>query len=330
MGYPESYNELEQWRDELRRSRSGAEIIRAIEGRIAGEGDPERGDILNRLLLQEHLAQGNSAAAEEIRARDPSRQIYRWHEGLRESDNEIEIIAAIKERIRTESHPVSLHALRLLLAREHRERGDYIAAEAIYLADAEAGCDPWRSLICLASQKLFEEELPIEAVPIIDRAVAAAMAAGVFRREALGMKARIAVALRDYAVVENVLRQIMALTLTRGHADIGVERDFFDCLPLNSINPEIARAYDEYCRARARRRAAAAEEIDEFILLSARIQWLKVSRIIAEVLEECEHRQLAADEWAVAGRIRIMAADGRLKTHGDLAHWRDSEVRLST
>jgi hypothetical protein len=165
-------------------------------------------------------------------------------------------------------------------------------------------------------------------MPIVDRAVAAAMAAGVFRREALGVKARVAVELRDFVLVENVLQQIMALIFTRGNADIGVERDFFDRLPFGSIDPDVARAYDEYCLARGRRQAAATEEIDQLILSSVHVKWLKVASIIRTVIKKCERRQLATDEYVVAYRIRIMAADGRLEAQGNLAHRRHSEVRL--
>jgi len=328
MGYPESYNELEHWRDELRRSLSKAEIVQAIESRIARESDPERRHILDRFLLQEHIAQGNSAAAEEVRARDPIERIHRWRDECRQGDREAEIIGAIEDRIRTEAHAASRHVLRLLLAEEHRDRGNYVAAETVYLADAEAGPYSWRPLISLASQKLWEEGRPDQAMPIIDRAVDAAMTAGVFRREALGMKARAAVALRDFAMVENAVKQIMALNFTRGNADIGAERDFFDCLPPGSIDPHVARAYDEYCLARGRRRAAVAEEIDRLILSSTRAEWLNVARVVTAVIKECERRRLSTDEYFVAHRIRILVAHGRLGAQGNLAHWRHSEVRL--
>jgi len=327
MGYPESFNELEQWRNQLRGSLAGAEIIRAIEARMAGEADPERREILEGLLLQEHVAQGNSAAVEEARARDPIREIYRWRDEWRESDRETDVVPALEERIRTEQHPAKLHALRSLLASAHRDRGDYVAAEAVYLADAETGHDRWRPLIALANQKLYDEARPEDAMRVIDRAVAAAMAAGLFRREALGVKARIAAELEDYAAVENVLRQIMALAFTRGNADVGAERDFLDRLPPASIDPAVARAYDEYCRARGRRQTAADAQIDAFILSSARARWLKVARVIADVRKECERSGLAADEHHVSSRIRVMAADGRLEGRGNLAHWRFSEVR---
>ena len=85
---------------------------------------------------------------------------------------------------------------------------------------------------------------------IIDKAIEVAMRAGVYRRHALAYKARIASRLQDYRALEAALRDIMSLRFTPGNFDIGRERDFFDDLPPGSIDPEVARQYDEYCRAK--------------------------------------------------------------------------------
>ncbi len=317
MGYSESFNELEQWRDELRRSLSGDGTISAIEARIAQEADPDRLLILDRFLAQEHAALGHHAAAAAIRARRPDQEILRWHDDWRESHLESDVVAALEERIRGEAHPLRLHTLRWLLADEHRARGNFLAAEAVSLADADANPDSARPLIALASQKLHDENLPEEAMRVIDRAVAAALRSGLFRREALGVKARIALELADYRAVEDVLRQIMGLTVTRGHMDIGAERDFFDRLPPGSVDPEVARAYDDYCRARGRRRTASTQEIDGFILAAVRPQWLKVARIIADVLKDCERNDVASRDDTIAVRIQALVAGGRLEAQGD-------------
>jgi hypothetical protein len=66
----------------------------------------------------------------------------------------------------------------------------------------------------------------------------------------LGTKARIALRLRDYRLVEDVLKQIMQLQFARENADIGAERDFLDALPPHSIDPAVARQYHEYCHSR--------------------------------------------------------------------------------
>ena len=240
-----------------------------------------------------------------------------------------DVVAALEEKIRGEAHPLRLHTLRWLLADEHRARGNFLAAEAVSLADADANPDSARPLIALASQKLHDENLPEEAMRVIDRAVAAALRSGLFRREALGVKARIALELADYRAVEDVLRQIMGLTVTRGHMDIGAERDFFDRLPPGSVDPEVARAYDDYCRARGRRRTASTQEIDGFILAAVRPQWLKVARIIADVLKDCERNDVASRDDTIAVRIQALVAGGRLEAQGDLKRWRYSEVRLA-
>ena len=86
MSYPESLNELEQWRDELRRSLSGDALIKAIEARSVQEA--ERVDILDQFLAQEHAALGSHAAAEAVRGRNPDLEVIRWHDRWREQNLE--------------------------------------------------------------------------------------------------------------------------------------------------------------------------------------------------------------------------------------------------
>ena len=95
MGYPESFNELEQWRDELRKSLSGAGIIAAIEERRAQETDSDRVFILDHFIAEEHTAVGSRAAAEAVRARSPDLEIHRWHDDWRDRDPDADIVPAL-------------------------------------------------------------------------------------------------------------------------------------------------------------------------------------------------------------------------------------------
>jgi Protein of unknown function len=327
MGYPESFNELEQWWDTVRLTSDGDAGIRAIEDRIAQETDPERRQILHRFLYQEYVAQGRQEAADAIRGLDPIEPLIRWYEEWRRDSHDVDIVPALEERIRTETDAARLRHLRFLLASEHQQRGDYAAAEAVHLADIAANPDEPMPLIFLAGQKLYQEEKPEAALPIIDRAIEVAMRTGMFRRHALATKARIALALNDHAAVEDVLLRIMALTFTRGNADIGVERDFFDRLPPGSIDPQVATAYEEYCRARGQTRTTTQYSIDRMVQRFAKPNWLKVARIIADVLGACERRQMDTSADAVADSIRFLVEQGKLEAQGDLARWRFSEVR---
>jgi hypothetical protein len=327
MGYPESFNELEQWWDTVRLTSDGDAVIHAIEDRIGQESDPERREILHRFLYQEYVAQGRQEAADAIRGLDPIKPLIRWYEEWRRGPRDVDIIPALEERIRTETDAARLQHLRFLLASEHQDRGDYAAAEAVHLADIAANPDKPMPLIFLADQKLYREEKPEAALPIIDRAIAVAMRTGMFRRHALATKARIALALNDHAAVEDVLRRIMALTFTRGNADIGVERDFSDRLPPGSIDPQVATAYEEYCRARGQTRTTTQYSIDRMVQRFAKPNWLKVARIIADVLGACERRQMDTGADAVADSIRFLVEQGKLEAQGDLARWRFSEVR---
>jgi hypothetical protein len=328
MGYPESFNEIDQWCQAMRQTHADTDMVHALEERIESERDDRRLQILNWFLANEHEAQGNEAAARAVRRRDPTMEIHDWHYEWMKNPPEMDIIPVLEDRIRGETHPLRMHALRFHLASAHGARGNHAAAEAVYLADFEADPDSPQPLIFLASQKLYNEEQPEAAMPIIDRAVEVAMRVGMWRRHALGQKARVALALDRPAVVEEVLRQLLALTFTRGNADCNVERDFLDRLPPGSIDAEVARAYDDYCRKRGVLPDALEQQIDDLILSSASAEWRKVAEIASDVLSACGRDKIEISEYAIVKRVRYLAEHDELQAKGDLRRPRDSEVRL--
>jgi hypothetical protein len=250
MEYHEkALKEIYRWRDDLHRTRSGADVIRAMEQRIQGETDERKLKPLYFMLAQEHEAQGNYAAAEAIYRQDPLDEVYRWYEQVERVGAGMDTIGALKERIDSEAVPIKRRELKFILAQEHREEENYAAAEAIYLHLFEDEPDDPTSLIKLAEQKLYFERQPASAMWIIDRAIESAYRSGNFRRNAVSVKARVALVMKDYKVVADALRQIMRLGFEYGNLDTGVMRDFFDRLPPGSIDPELARQYDEHCRA---------------------------------------------------------------------------------
>lgn len=248
-------DEVIDWHEQLRRTVSGAEIIRAIEDRIDRETDPVKRWYTGVLLAQQHAAHGNHALACELRQQDPHHQIDRWHHELSLRRDLVANIGAIEERIRRETDPLQLRHLKKLLAMDHTSAGNYASAEAIRRQLFEEDQDDPMPLISLAEQKLYYEEQPEDAMRIIDTALEPAYRSGTYRRHALAVKARIALQLNHYHVVEDVMRKIMELQFKRGNFDIGRERDILDRLPPGSIDPEIARQYDEYCRANKKRSA---------------------------------------------------------------------------
>ena len=248
MDYQEVLDELFRWRDGLHRTRHGIDVIRAIEERIEVESGTAILQPLYFMLAQEHEAQGNYDAAETIRLQDPINEVYRWYEDVERTSVGIEAIRALKERIDGEPDAAKRRELKLILAQEYRHEEDYAACEAIYLQLFEARLDDPVPLIKLAEQKLYFERQPEAAMRIIDRAIEVAYGLGNFRRNALGVKARIALAMKDFRIVEGVLTRIMQLGFEFGNTDVGFMRDFFDRLPPGSIDPEVARQYDEHYR----------------------------------------------------------------------------------
>jgi tetratricopeptide (TPR) repeat protein len=246
--HQEVLDELFRWRDGLYRTRQGIDVIRAIEERIETEPIKVKLEPLYFMLAQEHEAQGNHAAAEAIHQRDPINEVYGRYEDVERTSVGIEAIHALEERIDSEPDTAKRRELQFLLAQEYRHEEDYAACEAIYLQLFGTEPDDPIPLIKLAEQKLYFERQPEAAMHIIDQAIEVAYRSGNFRRNALGVKARIGLAMEDFKVVERVLRQIMQLGFEYGNIDVGFRRDFLDRLPPGSIDPEVARQYDEHYR----------------------------------------------------------------------------------
>jgi hypothetical protein len=237
-----------KWRDELYQTRHGIDVIRAIQERIAKEADQEHLKQLNFMLAEECERQGFREAARAARRRNVSAELGHWYDELKRTSQGAEIVTAIEERIKSETDATKRQELGFTLAYEYNEREDYGASEALYLRLFEAEPDDPFPLIQLAEQKLYRETQAEGAMQVIDRAIEAAYHSGNLRRNALTVKARIALWKKDYQVIEGVLRQLMQLGFDRGNSDTWIKRDFFDRLPPGSIDPDLARQYDEHCR----------------------------------------------------------------------------------
>src|ERR1700736_4454099 len=124
--------------------------------------------------------------------RDRRRAIFR---GEAECGAEEALLEAIRERIRSETNEENRRSLNFMLSSEYEFQERYSEAEAVLLKIYDEDPNEPFPLISLAGQKLYAEEKPEVAMPIIDRAIVVAYRTGIFRRLALGTKARIALKL---------------------------------------------------------------------------------------------------------------------------------------
>lgn len=175
-------------------------------------------------------------------------EVQRWIDEVRRTGGKDGLAHALETRLANESDEAVRRTLNFALAGEYRSRERFSDSERIYLAMFSQSPDEPMPLISLAEQKLYYEEATDVAMQTIDRAIEAAFRSGNFRKQALGVKARIASKMRTYSVVEEVLRQLLQLKDDSGGADVGIERDFFDRLPPEAIDKDLARQFDRYCR----------------------------------------------------------------------------------
>jgi hypothetical protein len=106
--------------------------------------------------------------------------------------------------------------------------------------------DDVRFPINRASHSFYVLDDAEEALRCIDFALQRAHRTGLFRREALGVKARILLELGRGEPLSRVLDEIMSLQMIAGVADIGRERDFVDRAPPGLIEEDVLRRYNEF------------------------------------------------------------------------------------
>ena len=175
---------------------------------------------------------------------DAFREISDWHMSLvRRRLTLHEQVAVFKERLSDETDPDRRFELRLWLAGLLGYTDEIEKAKVLYLALHAERPDRPQILISLAEMLLWPAEQPEMALSVIDQAIEVAFRTGDFRRNALGVKAKIALALRRYDMVEEVMRRILPLKTARGHFDCGIERDFLDRLPPGAIDESVRSQY---------------------------------------------------------------------------------------
>jgi hypothetical protein len=102
-----------------------------------------------------------------------------------------------------------------------------------------------------ASLYLYSLKSPEKALACIDMALQRAYRTGLFRREALGVKARILLKLRRGEQLSEVLEEIMSMQMMKGIADVGRERDFVDRAPPGLIPEDVLARYNQFRPKRA-------------------------------------------------------------------------------
>ncbi len=139
---------------------------------------------------------------------------------------------------------------------DHRFLGDELAwllreaerdAEAVQVLDQMLTQypDDVRFAISKAMMYLNLDRLK-DALKCIDVALERAHRTGHFRRESLGLKARILLKLDRGDELSHVLEEIMSLQIVKGVPDIGRERDFVDRAPPGLIRKSVLDRYNEF------------------------------------------------------------------------------------
>jgi tetratricopeptide (TPR) repeat protein len=185
-----------------------------------------------------------------IRSADSFMKFEKWVRQLKRELPLGRVIDIVSVRMRTgdsEDHHDLAWNLECLLSEAGRYR------EALQVLDEmiERYPDDVRSPISKATLYLYFLDDPEEALKLIDVALQKAHRTRFFRREVLGVKARILLRLGRGEQLSQVLEEIMLLQMVSGVPDIGRERDFVDRAPPGLISEDIVARYNQFCPKRA-------------------------------------------------------------------------------
>ncbi len=170
-----------------------------------------------------------------------------WMKRVSKGDSVDEVSTRMWATDSEEDHYDLAMALQTFLGLAGRDR------EALQVLDdlCKRYPDNIRPRISKATSYLYFLDDPEEALRAIDVALQMACRNGFFRREALGVKARILVKLGRGEQLCEVLEEIMSLQMTKGVPDVGRERDFVDRAPPGLISEDVLARYNQFRPKRA-------------------------------------------------------------------------------
>lgn len=177
-------------------------------------------------------------------------ELMEWAERLRKEQSLDRAIDAVQTRMRDSSNEDRRYlasSLVSLLTRAERDR------EVVEVIDEmiERNTDDVRFPIKKASHYLHFMDDPDKALNCIDLALQRAYRTGLFRREALGVKARILLKLDRGEELTRTLEEIMSMRMTKGVPDVGRERDFIDRARPGMIPEDVLARYNRFRPKRA-------------------------------------------------------------------------------
>jgi hypothetical protein len=175
--------------------------------------------------------------------------LYRWSNKLMRALPIADAIEMVDAR-RRKANDDDSRTLSMILSFFWQVAGQDDKAERIVDEMIARLPDDVRFPIRKASLHLYGMNDPKTALEAINMALVRAHRTGFFRREALGVKARILLELKLGDELSRTLEEIMSLEMKPGIPDCGRERDFVDRAPCGMIAEDVLARYNIFCPRR--------------------------------------------------------------------------------
>jgi len=173
-------------------------------------------------------------------------KLYDWYHKLEKSDRNADLSALLLGKLENAKNARERLALMSILEGEYNNQGRY--DDAISIIRQQILLEPENPihLIHLSENFLYYGNKLDDALASIEAAIILADTARNFRRHARATKARIAIASRNNAMLENCLNEIVDVQLHDGQLDVGRERDILDRAPKEALSEKVIKRYESY------------------------------------------------------------------------------------
>lgn len=176
-------------------------------------------------------------------------QTQEWFDALKKTIASEALVELLESRLASAKHVAERKCLYFCLDETYSRLNRLDDALITLMKQYEEFPDDPLSSLAVAGFYWAAMDQPQQALPWLEKAELAAKASGTLIRYVLHDKARVALALNDYRMLESCLVELAQLRIRRDTADIRRERDFFDRADKARLSKEVVEKYEAYLSA---------------------------------------------------------------------------------
>jgi hypothetical protein len=169
-----------------------------------------------------------------------------WCFKIAETRDRTAVVSEILARLAYEHRYWWIIALKEELARQYSTLKNFEASEKVLKELTVLNSSSPMAFSALSSHYLYAVDQPQQALDVILSAERLSNTSGHFRRHVLSQKARIALALDDYKLLDDILNALPDIIIQKDQRDVRKEFDFFVRADKSRLHIETVKKFERY------------------------------------------------------------------------------------